>query len=272
VSTRNPDDVAEQRAAIERMFSAIAPRYDLLNRLLSAGRDRIWRREAIRATRLPLDGRLLDTCTGTADMALEAARQFPAATIAGVDFSGPMIKLGRTKAAGAGAAERVRLVVATAEAVPFFAETFDAVTVAFGLRNVPERRQALAEMHRVLKPGGRAVILEFTTPPGRMFRGIYLCYFHRVLPVIGGLVSGHRSAYAYLPASVSDFPPPGELATWMTEAGFRDVSYRLLTGGIVAIHVGVKCSHEPSVVGPQLQAGLPLSVPVADCRLPSADY
>jgi demethylmenaquinone methyltransferase/2-methoxy-6-polyprenyl-1,4-benzoquinol methylase len=232
--------VAEQRAAVERMFSAIAPRYDFLNRLLSAGRDRVWRREAIRATGLPPGGRLLDICTGTADMALEAARQFPAATIAGVDFSAAMIDLGRRKLAGARVAGRVHLSVAPAEALPFGDRAFDGATVAFGLRNVPERRQALAEIHRILRPAGRAVILEFTTPPGRLFRRIYLWYFHRVLPVIGGFVSGHPSAYTYLPASVSDFPPPKELATWMTEAGFRDVSYRLLTGGIVAIHVGIK--------------------------------
>jgi demethylmenaquinone methyltransferase / 2-methoxy-6-polyprenyl-1,4-benzoquinol methylase len=230
--------MAEQGAAVERMFSAIAPRYDFLNRLLSAGRDRVWRREAIRATRLPADGRLLDVCTGTADMALEAARQFPTATIAGVDFSGPMIDRGRQKVAGAGFADRVVLSVAPAEALPFPGEAFDAATIAFGLRNVPDRRLVLAEMRRVLKPGGRAVVLEFTTPPGRLFRRLYLCYFHRVLPVIGGLISGHRSAYAYLPASVGEFPPPNELAAWMEQAGFRDVSYRLLTGGIVAIHVG----------------------------------
>jgi len=173
-------------------------------------------------------------------MALEAARQFPAATIAGVDFSAPMIALGRRKVAGAHVADRVHLSVAPAEALPFCDQAFDGATVAFGLRNVPERRQALAEIHRILRPVGRAVILEFTTPPGRLFRSIYLWYFHRVLPAVGGFVSGHPSAYAYLPASVSDFPPPKELATWMTEAGFRDVSYRLLTGGIVAIHVGIK--------------------------------
>jgi demethylmenaquinone methyltransferase/2-methoxy-6-polyprenyl-1,4-benzoquinol methylase len=240
VKDRNSVEMAEQRVAVERMFSAIAPRYDFLNRLLSAGRDRVWRREAIRATRLPAAGRLLDVCTGTADMALETARQFPTATIAGVDFSGPMIDRGRQKAAGAGLADRVVLSVAPAEALPFPDGAFDAATIAFGLRNVPDRRLALAEMRRVLKPGGRAVVLEFTTPPGRLFRRLYLWYFHRVLPVIGGLISGHRSAYAYLPASVGEFPPPNELAAWMEQAGFRDVSYRLLTGGIVAIHVGEK--------------------------------
>ena len=240
VKDHNPVEMAEQRAAVERMFSAIAPRYDFLNRLLSAGRDRVWRREAIRATRLPTDGQLLDVCTGTADMALEAARQFPTATIAGVDFSGPMIDRGRQKVAGARLAGRVVLSVAPAEALPFPDGIFDATTVAFGLRNVADRCMALGEMRRVLKPGGRAVVLEFTTPPGRLFRRLYLWYFHRVLPVIGGLISGHRSAYAYLPASVGEFPPPNELAARMEQAGFRDVSYRLLTGGIVAIHVGEK--------------------------------
>lgn len=175
-------------------------------------------------------------------MALEAARQFPAAAIAGVDFSAPMIDLGRKKVAGAHVADRIHLCVAPAEALPFHDQAFDGATVAFGLRNVPERRQALAEMHRILRPGGRAVILEFTTPPGRLFRGLYLWYFHRVLPVIGGFVSGHRSAYSYLPASVAEFPTPRELSSWMEEAGFRGVTYRLLTGGIVAIHVGIKGS------------------------------
>jgi demethylmenaquinone methyltransferase/2-methoxy-6-polyprenyl-1,4-benzoquinol methylase len=240
VPERDRHDKTEQRAAIERMFSAIAPRYDVLNRLLSAGRDRVWRREAVRAARLPADGRLLDVCTGTADMALEAARQYPDARISGVDFSGAMVDLGRRKVLDAGRADRVALSVAPAEALPFSDAVFDAVTVAFGLRNVPDRRRALAEMYRVLRPGGWAVILEFTTPPGRLFRKIYLWYFHRVLPVIGGLVSGNRAAYAYLPASVSEFPPPRELSARMEEAGFRSVTYRLFTGGIVAIHKGEK--------------------------------
>jgi demethylmenaquinone methyltransferase/2-methoxy-6-polyprenyl-1,4-benzoquinol methylase len=226
--------------AVERMFSAIAPRYDLLNRLLSAGRDRSWRREAIRATRLPPQGRLLDVCTGTADMALEAARQFPDARIAGVDFSRPMISLGLAKIERAGAAGRISLQVAPAEALPFPDESFDAAAVAFGLRNVPDRLRGLREMHRVLRPGGRAVVLEFATPPSPMFRSVYLWYFHRVLPWIGRLISGHPSAYAYLPASVADFPSPDGLSDWMREAGFSDVSYRLLTGGIVVIHVGSK--------------------------------
>ncbi len=137
-------------------------------------------------------------------------------------------------------ADRIRLQVAPAEALPFADESFDVATVAFGLRNLPDRHRGLREMCRVVKSGGRAVVLEFTTPPGRLFREVYLWYFHRLLPWIGRLVSGHPSAYSYLPASVADFPSPEGLAAWMRQAGFQDVSYRLLTGGIVAIHVGVK--------------------------------
>jgi demethylmenaquinone methyltransferase/2-methoxy-6-polyprenyl-1,4-benzoquinol methylase len=222
------------------MFSAIAPRYDLLNRMLRAGRDRAWRRAAVSATALPREGILLDVCTGTADMALEAARRFPDARIVGVDFSRAMIALGAAKIERARLAGRVQLQVAPAEALPFPDGSFDSVTVAFGLRNVPDRPRGLREMRRVLRPGGRAVVLEFTTPPFPLFRGLYLWYFHRVLPWIGRIVSGHPTAYSYLPASVADFPSPEGLAAWMRSAGFAEVSYRLMTGGIVAIHVGVK--------------------------------
>ncbi len=233
--------IADERgAAVERMFSAIAPRYDFLNRLLSAGRDRAWRRAAVRATGLPREGRLLDVCAGTADVALEAARQFPDARISGVDFSSPMIVLGQAKVARAGLAGRIQLQVAPAEALPYPDATFDAATVAFGLRNIPDRLQGLREMRRILRPGGRAVILEFSTPPNPLFRGLYLWYFHRVLPRIGRWVSGHRSAYDYLPASVAEFPAPEGVAAWMREVGLREVSYHPMTCGIVAIHVGTK--------------------------------
>ena len=236
----SPEIVDGRGVAVEQMFSAIAPRYDFLNRLLSAGRDRLWRRAAVTATALPREGNLLDVCTGTADMVLEGARQFPYARIVGLDFSRPMIALATAKIERARLTDRVRLEVAPAEALPFPDESFDAASVAFGLRNIPDRLRGLREMRRVLRPGGRAVILDFTTPPNRLLRRVYLWYFHQVLPRIGRLVSGHPSAYSYLPASVADFPPPDGLATWMGEAGFQDVSYRLLTAGIVAIHVGRK--------------------------------
>jgi demethylmenaquinone methyltransferase/2-methoxy-6-polyprenyl-1,4-benzoquinol methylase len=222
------------------MFSAIAPRYDLLNRLLSAGRDRAWRREAIRLAALPLGGRLLDICAGTGDMALEAARRDPSCRVVAVDFSRPMLALAETKVARAGLADRIRLEQASAEALPLPAEAFDAACVAFGLRNLADRRQGLREMHRVIRPGGRAVVLEFTTPTSPALRAVYLWYFHRVLPRIGRLVSGHPTAYSYLPASVREFPDPTGLAAWMREAGFQQVTWERMTAGIVAIHVGVK--------------------------------
>jgi demethylmenaquinone methyltransferase/2-methoxy-6-polyprenyl-1,4-benzoquinol methylase len=240
MSENAPEIVDERGVAVERMFSAIAPRYDFLNCLLSVGRDRVWRREAVAATTLPRQGLLLDVCTGTADMALEAARQFPEARIMGVDFSRPMVALGAAKVERARLGGRVQLYVAPAEALPFAEGSFDAATVAFGLRNLPDRLRGLREMCRVVRSGGRVVVLEFSTPPHPLFRRVYLSYFHRLLPILGRLVSGHPSAYSYLPASVSGFPTPGGLTDWMREAGFSEVSYRLLTGGIVAIHVGVK--------------------------------
>jgi demethylmenaquinone methyltransferase/2-methoxy-6-polyprenyl-1,4-benzoquinol methylase len=179
-------------------------------------------------------------CAGTGDIILEAARQYPRASIAGVDFSPAMIALGQAKVVRAGLSRRVQLQVAPAEALPYPDGSFDAVTIAFGLRNIPDRLRGLREIWRVLRPGGRAVVLEFSTPPHPGFRRLYLWYFRRVLPRIGRLVSGHLSAYDYLPASVADFPSPEGVVAWMREAGFRDVSYRMMTVGIVAIHVGVK--------------------------------
>ncbi|HSB71315.1 MAG TPA: bifunctional demethylmenaquinone methyltransferase/2-methoxy-6-polyprenyl-1,4-benzoquinol methylase UbiE [Candidatus Methylomirabilis sp.] len=235
-----PDIVDERGVSVERMFSAIAPRYDFLNRLLSAGRDRVWRREAVRATGLSPRGVLLDVCTGTADVALEAIRQFPEAHVLGVDFSRPMIALGQVKVRRALLEDRIHLQVAPAESLPFPDGSFDAVAIAFGLRNIPDRERGLREMARVLKAGGRLVVLEFTTPRGRLFRRAYLWYFHRVLPLIGRWVSGHPSAYAYLPASVTDFPSPEDLSSLMRKTGFSEVTYRPLTRGIAAIHIGLK--------------------------------
>jgi demethylmenaquinone methyltransferase/2-methoxy-6-polyprenyl-1,4-benzoquinol methylase len=227
--------------AIRRMFGGIAHRYDLLNCLLSVGRDRYWRRQAVAQTRLPPGGLAVDVCTGTADVALELARQFPSARcIVGVDFCLPMVHLGAHKVARKGLANRVRLQVGSAEDLPFHADTFDAATVAFGVRNLVDRKRGLAELNRVLRPGGRGVILEFAIPHGFLFGRLYRFYFHRVLPWVGGLVSGDRDAYSYLPASVSVFPTPGEFSRLMEEVGFRDVQFRALTGGIVTLHTGKK--------------------------------
>lgn len=231
----------EDGDAVRRMFGGIAPRYDLLNRLLSVGRDRYWRREAVAQAHLPPGGLALDVCTGTADVALELARQFPSArSIIGVDFCLPMLRLGAKKVARVGLTHRIRLHAGSAEALPFTADTFDATTVAFGIRNLIDPRRGLAELNRVLRPGGRGIVLEFAVPQGRLFARPYRFYFHRVLPWLGGLISGDRAAYSYLPASVSAFPSPRDLARLMEEVGFHDVRFRPLTGGIVTLYVGRK--------------------------------
>ena len=235
------DEAAGDGDAIRRMFAGIAPRYDLLNRLLSAGRDRYWRREAVAQAQLPPGALALDVCTGTADIAIEMAKQFPSArSIVGVDFCLPMLCLGADKVSRSGLTHQVKLQAASAEALPFGADTFDAAAVAFGIRNLTDRKRGLAELNRVLRSGGRAIILEFATPQGRFFGRLYRLYFHRVLPWLGGMISGNRGAYSYLPASVSAFPSPPELARLMEEVGFQDVRFRAMTCGIVTLHVGRK--------------------------------
>ncbi len=227
----------EKSAAVRRMFGAIAPRYDLLNHLLSLNVDRLWRRRAVSMLlrdRTPA-GRFLDVCAGTFDFALALARRKAfRGLVVGSDFALPMLQRGLPKLRGSA----VRPACADALALPFGAGTFDGATVGFGVRNLADLPAGLREMRRVLRPGARLVVLEFTTPGWQPFRALYFFYFKRVLPLVGRLVSGHGSAYAYLPASVLEFPEPPELARLMTAAGFHDVRWRRWTGGIVAMHVG----------------------------------
>jgi demethylmenaquinone methyltransferase/2-methoxy-6-polyprenyl-1,4-benzoquinol methylase len=222
---------------IAGMFDAIAPRYDLLNHVLSAGIDRRWRARAIRS--LELTGRevLLDVCTGTADVALEARRPSGgAARVVGVDFAGAMLAIGSRKVGGAGESGHIALIRGDAMRLPVADATVDAATVAFGIRNVEQREVACAEMARALRPGGRLAILEFGEPwiPG--IRTLYLWYFKYLLPWIGRFVSGHGAAYAYLPASVRGFPPPPVFAALLERAGFLDVRAVPLTFGIVYLY------------------------------------
>lgn len=228
----------DKHAYVQRMFADIAPRYDLLNRVLSLRIDVAWRRAALRALawdRRPA-GRFLDLCAGTLDVgaALVAQPGF-AGTVAGADFALPMLRHG----AGKAPADRLAPVGADALALPFADGAFDGAIVAFGIRNVARLDAALREVRRTLRPGARFVILEFSTPPNALVRAAYHAYFHRVLPLVGRLVSGHQSAYAYLPQSVAHFPAEEALAARLRDAGFRDVTWRRLTLGISALHVGV---------------------------------
>ncbi len=219
------------------MFSEIAPRYDLLNRLLSFGADLRWRRRAVGLALERRPARILDLATGTGDLALLLKQTAPGAEVVGADFAPPMLELARKKARERGLA--VRFLEADALALPFPEGAFDAITIAFGFRNFADYRRALGELHRVLAPGGRLVILEFPPPPKGAFGLVYRVYFQRFLPLLGGLISGNFGAYRYLPESVEAFPPPETLKALMEEAGFS-VRYELLTFGVAAIHVGDK--------------------------------
>ncbi|MBI5575106.1 MAG: bifunctional demethylmenaquinone methyltransferase/2-methoxy-6-polyprenyl-1,4-benzoquinol methylase UbiE [Deltaproteobacteria bacterium] len=230
----------ERNRSIGDMFSAIAPRYDLLNKLLSAGRDRFWRREAVAQIRPGHGGRHLDMATGTADVALEILRQKGSeAFVVGSDISTEMMRLGVEKAARAGKKGRIAFVRSPGEALPFRDGVFDSASVAFGIRNVVDRARGLSEMCRVVRTDGRIVVLEFSRPEGTIFGALYNCYFTKVLPRVAGLVS-KRSAYTYLPESVQAFPSPPDFAEMMRKAGCADVDYRPLTFGIVTLYVGVK--------------------------------
>ena len=230
---------AREPAQIAGMFDAIAPRYDLLNWVLSAGRDRRWRRRAIDALHLRPSDVFLDVCTGTADMMLEAARRQPRpGRVIGVDFSPEMLRLGLRKLRGAGLGNV--LARADATALPLQRESVDAATVAFGIRNVQQPAHACAELARVLRPGGRLAVLEFGLPHSAAFRAVYLWYARRILPHVGRLVSRHDSAYAYLPESVGRFPPPDAFARLLASSGFSHVSTVPLTLGIVYLYIARK--------------------------------
>jgi demethylmenaquinone methyltransferase/2-methoxy-6-polyprenyl-1,4-benzoquinol methylase len=243
VEERRADAAAEggteKRAYVRTVFEQIAPRYDLLNHLLSLNIDRIWRRRALRALewrRMP-SGRYLDLCAGTLDVGAELSRQEGfGGFILGADFAVPMLRAGVGKAP----ADVLAPVAADAQLLPLADDSVDGATVAFGIRNVASLDVALREVFRVLSPGARFVILEFTTPRSAIVRTLYHFYFHHLLPLIGGIISGHRTAYSYLPKSVANFPAEPELARRMTAAGFADVRWDSLSLGIAAIHVGRK--------------------------------
>ena len=233
--TNSPPDKAPDRIA--RMFDAIAPRYDLLNHVLSAGIDQRWRSRAIRSLGLKGCEVLLDVCTGTADVALQAAE---AARVVGIDFAGAMLTIGLRKVRAAGEARRITLVRGDAVRLPVGDSSVDAATVAFGIRNVERPELACAEMARVMRRGGRLAILEFGVPRVPCISALYFWYFTYLLPLVGRTVSGHSAAYSYLPASVGTFPPPPAFMAILERAGFTDVRADPLTFGIVYLYTGIR--------------------------------
>jgi demethylmenaquinone methyltransferase / 2-methoxy-6-polyprenyl-1,4-benzoquinol methylase len=224
---------------VRHVFSTIAPSYDRLNHLLSLNIDRMWRRQAIAALewRRNPGGTFVDLCAGTLDVGTMLAGQKGfSGRVLGADFAEPMLRAGVEKAK----AKAVSPMVSDALQLPLRDGQAAGAIVAFGIRNVVDLDAALREVHRVLAPRARFVILEFTTPANRIVRGLYHLYFHRVLPAVGGVVSGHPTAYRYLPESVAHFPGPVTLVERMQGAGFVDVHWRPLTMGIAAIHTGIR--------------------------------
>lgn len=232
-----PKEGSERATQVRTLFSEIAPRYDLLNHVLSLNIDRLWRRAAVDRLgweRVPA-GTYLDACAGTYDLGLELVRRAGfAGRVVATDFAHPMLVEGANKIAAA----PIAAACADSLRLPFAVATFDGAMIAFGVRNLADVGAGLEEMRRVLRPGAKLVVLEFTTPPNPVVRAGYHFYFKRILPLVGRVVSGHPWAYTYLPESVGEFPGPPKLAALFERAGFREVGWRLLTGGIAALHWG----------------------------------
>ncbi len=220
------------------MFDGIAERYDLLNRLISLGIDQSWRRRTVAALQLADTGRVLDLATGTADLAILTAKTHPSCEVVGVDPSVGMMDVGRRKVEALGLSARVSLRLGDAQALELPTDAFDGVTMAFGIRNVPDRPRALAEMVRVTRPGGRIAILELSEPKSGLMSSLARFHMHRVVPFMGGLLSGSRE-YRYLPQSIAAFPPADEFTAMMTGAGMSQVLATPLSFGVCHLYVGV---------------------------------
>lgn len=234
---------AMPRGGSGAMFDRIAARYDLLNRLLSFGIDRRWRKRTVRALALGHTPQVLDLATGTADVALEVARQHPDAHIEGLDPSSQMLERGRAKIRRAGREDSIRLREGEAEALPFEADRFDAVTIAFGIRNVADRAAGLREMARVTRPGGRIAILELSEPEGRVMGALARFHIHTLVPRLGALLSG-AGAYDYLQESIGAFPAPDVFAGQIRDAGLDVLRVEPLTFGVSCLFVATPASEE----------------------------
>jgi len=234
-----PGQEGGKKEQVASMFDSISPRYDLLNRVLSLGIDTIWRRKAINLLKADKPQRILDVATGTADLAIEALRINPKQVV-GVDISAGMLAVGDAKLRKRKLEDRIKLVLGDSEQLPFAANEFDAATVAFGVRNFEHLLEGLQDIQRVLKPGAKLVVLEFSRPNTFPVKQLYSFYFRFILPVVGRLVSKDNAAYTYLPASVQVFPEGKAFLGYMERAGFVNNREKRLTFGICSIYVGQK--------------------------------
>jgi demethylmenaquinone methyltransferase / 2-methoxy-6-polyprenyl-1,4-benzoquinol methylase len=234
-----------QKQYVQALFNGIAHRYDFLNHLLSGGIDLYWRHRAIEHLRNIRPRKILDVATGTADFAIAALRLEPEEVI-GVDIADEMLRFGRKKLERRKLNDKISLQTGDALTLPFPPESFDATIVAFGVRNFENLQEGLRGMYRVLRPGGKAVVLEFSRPDSFPFRQIYLFYFQRILPLVGRALSSHRDAYTYLPDTVMNFPVGPEFRAIMEKVGFREFREERLTGGIATVYSAMKSNKEPS--------------------------
>lgn len=233
------DQQGSKKEQVARMFDSIAYKYDFLNHFLSMGIDKLWRKKAISKLKKRNIQKLLDIATGTGDFAIEASR-IPNIRITGVDISEQMLEEGRRKIKKKGLSEKIELLKGDSEQLNFADQSFDAITVAFGVRNFENLQLGLKEMYRVLKPGGIVVVLEFSKPVSFPFKQLYNFYFKYILPVIGRLVSKDRTAYTYLPESVSQFPDGKKFTGQLEMAGFKNSQFEMLTMGVATIYTGEK--------------------------------
>ena len=227
-------------AEISEMFSEISPKYDLANRILSFGIDKLWRKRLIKAAELQSENHVLDLATGTADLVHDFDKQEKQLSILGLDLSRGMLEVGRSKLEQNQAHTRSLLVEGDALQLPCKPGSFDVVSIAFGLRNLVDRGAGIAEMARVLRAGGRLLILEFSLPRFTLWRAIYRTYLKYLLPLIGGLITGSRTAYEYLHDSICEFPSPNQVEAMMRQAGFEDIKIAKLAGGIAVLYIGDK--------------------------------
>jgi demethylmenaquinone methyltransferase/2-methoxy-6-polyprenyl-1,4-benzoquinol methylase len=238
------------------MFDAIAHRYDLLNRVMSFGVDQRWRRKLVERLAVPSGGRVLDVATGTADVALRVAHRHPSASVVGVDPSENMLARGRDKAEKAGFGNRVRLALGDAQALDFDDESFDGACIAFGIRNVPDRARAMAEMARVVKPGGRVVVLELSEPKKGLLGPLARFHVHHLVPRLGAWLSGARE-YRYLQTSIAAFPAPERFAAIMEGAGLDMLAVESLTFGVAHLYVGTPRPGRPAATAEAATPGSP---------------
>ncbi|MCR5018629.1 MAG: bifunctional demethylmenaquinone methyltransferase/2-methoxy-6-polyprenyl-1,4-benzoquinol methylase UbiE [Bacteroidales bacterium] len=230
-----------QKEKIQEMFDSVAPSYDRLNHIMSLGVDRIWRQKALKEIVDGSQQRILDVACGTGDSTIAIAKAAGSGTrVTGIDISEGMMSLVMRKASHEGVHDRIKLLKADAEALPFPDGHFHRVTCAFGIRNFEHKDIALQEFLRVLAPGGKAVILELSVPDNRRLRRLYDLYFMHILPFVGGLISGNKQAYKYLPASVHAFPAPPVFCNMMRSAGFTNVRFRTFTLGLCRLYIGSK--------------------------------